>query len=128
MVLYVDGIPVLTENDNNWSKTTSILLPAGTRVVALSCQDVGGADGFIASTAAGEITDSGNVLRIFLPLESGWELPDYDDTMWTVADVIGLNGMSPWGMRPGISEQAKWIWAPGLPRGDATVYCRKMFT
>eukprot|EP00091_Calanus_sinicus_P001382 TRINITY_DN1136_c0_g1_i5.p1 TRINITY_DN1136_c0_g1~~TRINITY_DN1136_c0_g1_i5.p1 ORF type:complete len:243 (-),score=70.14 TRINITY_DN1136_c0_g1_i5:111-794(-) len=126
MVLYVDGIQVVSENDNDWRKTSSILLPAGTRSVALSCQDVGQQEGFIASTGDGEITDSSWKCSSEVP-PSGWELADYDDTMWTDAEVLGPHGMNPWGMRPVISELAKWIWAPGLPRGDTTVYCRKYF-
>ena len=97
-----------------WDKSSSSVLPR--------CW---GAEGFIAST--GEITDSSWKCSSDIP-PSGWRLPDYDDNIWTDADVLVHNGMSPWGMRPGISKQAKWIWAPGLPRGDATVYCRKQIT
>jgi hypothetical protein len=126
MILYVDGNQVNSKNDNEWKKTSSFILPAETRSIALSCQDVGAQEGFIASTDDGEITDSSWKCSAEVPA-SGWELPDYDDTMWTDADVIGPHGMRPWGMRPGISGEAMWIWAPGLPRGDATVYFRKTF-
>jgi len=39
---------------------------------------------------------------------------DYDDKSWTPAYEIGPNGMQPWGMRPNIIPDAKWIWSAAV--------------
>ena len=52
-----------------------------------------------------------------------WERAGYDDTMWESAKSIGPNGVSPWYARPGISDEAEWIWTPDENAHDH-VFCR----
>ena len=54
---------------------------------------------------------------------------DFDDSHWPQATVVlGKNSVSPWGVRPGISLEAEWIWTDGYTQGtagyDRSVYCR----
>ena len=54
---------------------------------------------------------------------AGWHDQGFDDTAWTVAISGGINGASPWGVRPGISMQSHWVWAHDL-LGTDEVWCR----
>jgi len=126
LLLYVDGFGVTSpHNDADWRKTSSTLLPAGTRSVAVSCQDLHHQEGILASTTNGALTDSSWKCSSSSP--NGWEQPDFDDSSWAAAEEIANHGDSPWKTRPGINPNAKWIWTSGTPRGDTTVYCRRTF-
>ncbi len=47
-----------------------------------------------------------------------WHQVNYDDRAWTSAYEIGNNGMAPWGLRPNIAPDAKWIWSSAV-RGSS---------
>ena len=53
----------------------------------------------------------------------GWTEQGFDDSHWSVAIQGGINGAPPWGVRPGISMDAHWIWAHDL-LGTDEVWCR----
>ena len=55
--------------------------------------------------------------------DSGWNDKGYDDSAWPLAAVGGINGVSPWGVRPDIDMTAHWIWAKDLLATDE-VWCR----
>ena len=55
----------------------------------------------------------------------GWTGQNFDDSSWDVAIQGGLNGASPWGVRPGIGMDAHWIWAHNL-QGTDEVWCREL--
>ena len=48
----------------------------------------------------------------------GWTTQGFDDSHWPTATQGGLNGASPWGVRPGIGMNAHWIWAHNLQGTD----------
>ena len=56
---------------------------------------------------------------------TGWKSATFDDDSWNNAQPIGGNGASPWGLRPDISPEAKWIWTAD-PLGHEHVYCRHL--
>merc|ERR1712032_1699064 len=60
MKVYFDG--ELQEQDDamaDWRKTSELMIPAGTRVVAIECEDVGAQEGILASIGDDLVTDSG---------------------------------------------------------------------
>jgi hypothetical protein len=54
-----------------------------------------------------------------------WMKADFDDSKWPTAVEEGQNGILPWGVRPGISKKAFWIFSHDTynMRGQQ-VYCR----
>ena len=52
----------------------------------------------------------------------GWASPDFDDSGWGAPNIIGNNGIGPWGKRPDIAAEAQWIWPTGT---SSLAYCRK---
>merc|ERR1712037_299794 len=117
MKVYFDG--ELQEQDDamgDWRKTSELTIPAGTRVVAIECEDVGAQEGILASTDDGLVTNS--VWQCSDQLVEGWTLPGFvppPDT-FSSPNVLGSNGVAPWRVRPGIVEDAEWIW----PQGSST--------
>jgi len=118
MKVYFDG--ELQEEDDamrDWRKTSELTIPAGTRVVAIECQDLGAQEGILASAEGGLLTSSLSWECATEPV-AGWTMPGFvapQDTFAT-AKGLGTHGVRPWGVRPGISEEAEWIW----PGGDST--------
>merc|ERR1712203_610828 len=52
-------------------------------------------------------------------MAEGWTLPDFmgpPDT-FSSPNLLGSNGVAPWGVRPSIVEDADWIW----PQGSSTM-------
>merc|ERR1712212_186839 len=117
MKVYFDG--ELQEQDDamaDWRKTSELTIPAGTRVVAIECGDVGAQEGILASTGDGLVTDSG--WQCSDQMVEGWTLTGFvppPDT-FSSPNSLGSNGVAPWGVRPGILEDAEWIW----PQGTST--------
>ena len=54
----------------------------------------------------------------------GWFQPEFNDTAWPQAQVIGANDGSYAAEVTTISAQAKWIWVQSDDQWDA--YCRKL--
>jgi len=59
----------------------------------------------------------------------GWEKPDFDDSKWLKATVIGGFHCEPWryGYKGFVDSKAKWIWLEGKEDGS-TLYFRRKFT
>ena len=100
MKVYFDG--ELQEQDDamaDWRKTSELTIPAGTRVVAIECEDVGAQEGILASTGDGLVTNSG--WQCSNQLVEGWTLPGFvspPDT-FSSPNLLGSNGVCPWGVR-----------------------------
>merc|ERR1712055_517198 len=59
MKVYFDGELQLQDDAmGDWRKTSELTIPAGTRVVAIECEDVGAQEGILASTDDGLVTNS----------------------------------------------------------------------
>ena len=99
--------------------------------MAIECEDLGAQEGILASTEDGLVTSSS--WQCSDQLVEGWTLPGFvppPDTFASPA-LLGNNGVNPWGvrfnqivvqsvkhlnLRPGILEDAEWIW----PQGKST--------
>merc|ERR1719209_1602449 len=59
MKVYFDG-ELQGQDDamEDWKKTSELTIPAGTRVVAIECEDLGAQEGILASTDDGLVTNS----------------------------------------------------------------------
>ena len=82
-----------------WNRTSELTIPAGTRVLAIECKDVGGPEGILASTKDGLVTNSG--WQCSHQLVDGWTLPGFlppPDT-FSSPNMLGSNGVAPWGVR-----------------------------
>ena len=100
MKVYIDG--ELQEQDDamaDWRKTSELTIPAGTRVVAIECEDVGAQEGILASTGDGLVTDSG--WQCSNQLVEGWTLPGFvsPPDSFSSPNLLGSNGVRPWGVR-----------------------------
>ena len=103
MKVYFDG--ELQEQDDamaDWRKTSRMTIPAGTRVLAIECEDVGAQEGILASTDDGLLmTGSGSGWQCSDQLVEGWPLPGFvppPDT-FSSPNLLGSNGVAPWGVR-----------------------------
>ena len=101
MKVYFDG--ELQEEDDamrDWRKTSELTIPAGTRVVAIECQDLGAQEGILASAEGGLLTSSLSWECAPEPV-AGWTMPGFvapQDTFAT-AKGLGTHGVRPWGVR-----------------------------
>ena len=100
MKVYFDG--ELQEQDDamgDWEKTAELTIPAGTRVVAIECEDLGGPEGILASTTTGMKT--GPSWRCANQLVEGWTQPDFvsPPDVFSSPNILGNNGVHPWGVR-----------------------------
>ena len=96
---------------------------------AIHCIDTGGPAAIIASVEnCGQTTITSPAWKCTADKPSDeWTSQNFDDTSWDVAIQGGLNGASPWGVRPGIGMDAHWIWAHNL-QGTDEVWCRERVT
>ena len=117
--IYSDGDPLGSGND--WQTTYTFHTDAS-KVVAIYAWNWGGPVGIILSTSNGLVSDLS--WKCTSKVQSGlnWTKPDFDDDSWPNAVSFGHNGVPPWGLRPGISASAQWIWAP---TSSQRVWCRK---
>ena len=100
MKVYFDG--ELQEQDDAmaaWTKTSELTIPAGTRVVAIECEDLGAQEGILASTDDGLVTNSG--WQCSNQLVEGWTLPGFvpPPNTFSSPNLLGSNGVKPWGVR-----------------------------
>merc|ERR1719234_1550600 len=100
----------------NWEAVSQLTIPAGTRVLAIECKDVGQNKGILASTSIGLKTDSS--WRCSSTQIEGWTQPDFvfPPGSFASANTLGNNTVSPWiqdhlAPRPDILADAQWIWA-----------------
>ena len=100
MKVYFDGeLQPETAAMKDWGAVSHLSIPAGTRVLAIECKDVGGVKGILASTSTGLKTDSS--WRCSSEVIEGWTQPDFvfpPDT-FPSANTLGNNGVAPWGVR-----------------------------
>jgi len=117
MKVYFDGeLQPQTAAMKWWEAVSQLSIPAGTRVLAIECKDVGMGGGVLASTSTGLKTDSS--WRCSNEVIEGWTQPDFvfpPDT-FASAKTLGNNTVSPWiqdhlAPRPDILADAEWIWA-----------------
>ena len=96
MKVYIDG--VLQNEDSamaDWTKTFDLTMPAGTKVLAIECLDLGAQEGILASNDVGMLTD-GSWSCSKVPIK-GWTGIGFQDNSgsFSPAKVIGVNGISP---------------------------------
>ena len=126
MAVYVDGVRATpsSDNENEWTESSDYPLNACNSLIAISCQDVGGIGGILASTTSGMMTD--NTWRCTDELETGWETVGFTESdAWGPANAYDTNDAN---TEPkttfisGISPSAEWIW---YGANGQTIYCRK---
>ena len=117
MKMFADGKSL--GKDSDWTKPTTYLVPANTRVLSVAGKDTGSQFGIIGSTSHGLVTDE--TWKCSSDPHSEWNSPDFDDQDWPLATVVANHGDDPWGEIHGIAERAKWIWANNK---EDYVYCR----
>ena len=76
LIVFADG-EVIGDNKGDWSKSHSIKVPIGTRVLGLMCKDTGGAYGIVASTDTGVFTNESWVCSS--ENITGWAQPGFKD-------------------------------------------------
>merc|ERR1712013_449227 len=122
LLVFADG-EVIGNNNGDWTKSHSIKVPIGTRVLGLMCKDTGGAYGIVASTDTGVFTNeswicSGENI-------TGWAQPGFkdEDNKFSAATSGTQYDANPdvASVPQGIDNEAKSIWGP-TPGGFA--FCR----
>ena len=101
---------------NNWytTYTDTTTLDAGTNYfLHVFAYDQGGVAGFLGQfTLSGNDHKFNNGLTTLLTNNIDWKA---NNTGWasamTTPTTWGNDGVSPWGNRPGIADNATWIWA-----------------
>ena len=129
MKVYFDEVLQYQDNaDPNanpyaWSITTELVIPRGTKVLGIECQDQGGSKGILASTTDGQMTDESWSCSSNQNLR-GWAEPGFTDTDgdFPTPSDLKLNEDGPGGLRPNISKDVRWIWGN---KNSAFSVCRK---
>merc|ERR1711936_843514 len=118
MKVYFDGeeqsqTPAMKKHN----EISQLSIPAGTRVVAIECQNLGGGYGILASTSTGLKTDT--FWRCSSKMIEDWTKPSfvYPPETFASPKILGNND----GARPGIMADAKRIWSSG---SKTWAYCR----
>ena len=117
--MFADGCPLVLDNAtyNNWRVATKIIIPSGTKVVAIHAKDHGGPEGILGSFSNGQVTDATWKCHSS-PVPSEWASADFDDSCWPAAVE------HPRGKKiHNIADDAKWIWTKDN-YVDNEVYCR----
>ena len=124
--LYFNGVAqTIPANGNDWTQTKCFPLPTFPVQIAVQCTDSGVQAGLLASVT-GDILLTDGSWKCTKTLYPNWMSTNYSASAWPGAYVIGLNGLSPWDVRPGISANASWIYTTNyLNNADTPVYCRK---
>jgi len=128
--LYINGVQVPNSclpNAADWTKVDTVPLPTMTKTIAVQLVDWRAAFGFLASSSDLQILSNGlwKCTNSANP-GSNWMTNEFDDSLWSGAYVIAMNGMTDHGFVNGISALANWIWTtPHADRsGDPNIYCR----
>ena len=120
--MFADNTRIQHKNDQEWTENSIYQVPGDTRVLSVIGRNLPSKEnlhGILGSTSNGLLTNE--TWKCSTHHSPKWKSPDFDDRYWPLAKVVGNNGDSPWGTRPGIAETAKWIWADNYAD---TVYCR----
>ena len=123
--MFADGCPLVLDKAtyNNWTVATKIIIPSGTKVVAIHAKDHGGPEGILGSFSNGQVTDATWKCRLS-PVLSEWASADFDDSSWPAAVKHADHGSEPWDSKiQNIADDAKWIWTEDNYE-DNEVYCR----
>ena len=110
--VYIDGVDSeinTLSTTTDWQQTKVAKLPRRSRVIAVKVTDRGVAAGLLASVTGDYLLTDENWV-VSDTLVDGWNKPEFDDSKWTKATTEGNHGVQPWGTRPQISSNAKWIW------------------
>ena len=117
--MFADGCPLVLDKAtyNKWKKPTKIIIPSGTKVVAIHAKDYGGPAVILGSFSNGQVTNTTWKCHSS-PVPSEWALADFDDSCWPAA-VEHLRSKK----IHNIADDAKWIWTKES-KSDNEVYCR----
>jgi MSHA biogenesis protein MshQ len=112
-----DTVPgALVGTGNNWPVTysfTGLLTPGVTNYLHVQAINQGGPGGFIGDyTLSDGAFKFSNGTQSLLTETADWRMSmsGFGSGYVTPTDE-GANGVSPWGVRPGINANAHWIWA-----------------
>jgi hypothetical protein len=99
--------------------------PCGTPgVLAIHGKDTGGPAAILASwTHCGVTTKTDLGCKCTSKAQKNWNQLTFDDSQWTAPSDAGINGADPWGGKPKIDPQARWIWS-GDNFDTNEAYCR----
>ena len=112
MSVYFDGIlQPETPGLDNWKRTNEFEIPSGTRVIGIKCRNGYGDYGIIAHSVGnrhvygmrtgGEREADNNWICSGKHIQ-GWAQPDFKPTDFEAfkkPEIVGINGMKPWGLR-----------------------------
>jgi len=122
MELFLDGVKYTDAAMKDNLKTSEVSIPPHTEVIAIYGKDLGGAEGILASTTTGIVTDGS--WKCSSVKEDNWMMPDFDDSAWNNADISrGANTHNYYWQN--ISKNALWIWSTGTSSAPDETYCRK---
>ena len=122
--MFADGCPLELDNATykEWKEVTKIIIPSGTKVVAIHAKDHGTVAGILGSFSNGQVTDATWKCHSS-PVPNEWASAAFNDSSWSAAVEHGDHGSGPRGRIMNISDDAKWIWTKNND-GDNKVYCR----
>ena len=123
--VFADGCPLVRDKAtyNKWHVATKIIIPSGTKVVAIHAKDHGGPEGILGSFSNGQVTDATWKCHSF-PVPSEWASADFNDSSWPAAVEHADHGSRPRYRIMNISDDAKWIWTENNTNQGSEVYCR----
>ena len=122
--VFADGSSLVLDKAtyNNWRVATKIIIPSGTKVVAIHAKDYWSVAGILGSFSNGQVTDATWKCHSS-PVPSEWASADFDDSSWPAAVEHGDHGSASWNRKiQNIADAAKWIWTKDND-GDKEVYC-----
>jgi hypothetical protein len=105
----------LIGSGNDWQTTYSLsytLTPGNTYYIHVIGIDWGSREGFLGEFSLSDtLFKFQNDTQTLLTNTTDWRVNNtgFGDTYFTPI-TYGQNGVSPWGVRPGISSSAYWIW------------------
>ncbi|WP_213997694.1 PEP-CTERM sorting domain-containing protein [Arsukibacterium sp.] len=107
---------VLISSGNNWMSTytfSDVNLTAGqSYFLHIYAYDQGGIAGFLGQfdlTGAGHLFANGQ--SSLLTNTTDWKVSTTGWNDYQAVSFLGVNGVSPWGTRAGVSGAAEWIWS-----------------
>jgi len=118
--LYADGVRMGTGMD--WADTVRVEVPIDYKMLAVHAVCYSGQGGLLLSLSDGSVSSeySWKCTKMYY---DEWMETGFDDHNWMPAKAEGAHGMAPWGHRPRIAGNAKWIWTSD-PFYDHEVFCR----